>query len=512
MLDDVITAVSLKRRLDRGGTPEPGEDVLSRAAVAGPEQLQAAEHAAAAATDEWGRRRAADRLELCTRFHAELTKHAEDFVDILAAEGHPRRFAEIETTSILDVTAPESVEFYAQQLVRHVGSGQRRLRLEQKPDGVVGLNPPQNAAATNSAVGVLVLAAGNTMVLRAPQGAPTGVHFLFRELVAPILDELEAPEGTLNIVTSATAATLRHWIESPLVDDIFYFGDSIRGLALAQECVVKGKKPILELAGNDGLVVWRDADLRYAAAALAESFIGSGQVCLVPKFGIVHPAVADEFLGHLLDEVAAIRPAMPDEPGATLSPVMKSDRYFEYLQDALDKGADLLAGGYRVDVEGTRDEAGPFLAPTLLRVDGLDRAEDMLAVREETFFPLLPVVVPAADLPDGMQLGLIIDVLNANPYGLRNSLWSRDPAVIDRFCAEVRTGGLLKINDSHIGTVAPLPAHGGTGLSGGPFGSANFPMLTTTHLQGISVTDGVDPNVAVLGSGSHPVFGSSAER
>jgi len=226
----------------------------------------------------------------------------------------------------------------------------------------------------------------------------------------------------------------------------------------------------------------------------------------------VHPAVADEFLGHLLDEVAAIRPAMPDEPGATLSPVMKSDRYFEYLQDALDKGADLLAGGYRVDVEGTRDEAGPFLAPTLLRVDGLDRAEDMLAVREETFFPLLPVVVPAADLPDGMQLGLIIDVLNANPYGLRNSLWSRDPAVIDRFCAEVRTGGLLKINDSHIGTVAPLPAHGGTGLSGGPFGSANFPMLTTTHLQGISVTDGVDPKVAVLASGSHPVFGSSAER
>ena len=37
-------------------------------------------------------------------------------------------------------------------------------------------------------------------------------------------------------------------------------------------------------------------------------------------------------------------------------------------------------------------------------------------------------------------------------------------------------------------------------------------MLTTTHLQGISVTDGVDPKVAVLGSGSHPVFGSSAER
>lgn len=512
MLDDVITAVSLKRRLDRGGTPGPGEDVLSRAAVAGAEHLRAAEEAAFAAKAEWGRRPVADRLELCTRFHSALTKHADDFVDILAAEGHPRRFAEIETTSILDVTAPDAVDFYAHQLVQHLGTPQRRLRLEQKPDGVVGLNPPQNAAATNSAVGVLILAAGNTVVLRAPQGAPTGVHFLFRDLVAPILEELGAPEGTLNIVTSSTASTLRHWIDSPLIDDIFYFGDSIRGLALALECMAKGKKPILELAGNDGLVVWRDADLPYAAAALAESYIGSGQVCLVPKFGIVHPAVAEEFFRLLLAEIAAIRPAMPDQPGATLSPVMKADRYFEYLQDALDRGARLLAGGHRLDVEGERDEAGPFLAPTLLRVDGLDRAEDMLAVREETFFPLLPVVVPAAHLSDGVLLGLVIDFLNSNPYGLRNSLWSRDPAVIDRFCTEVGTGGLLKVNDSHIGTVAPLPAHGGTGLSGGPFGAANFPMLTTTHLQGISVTDGVDPKVAVLGSGRHPVFGSSAER
>jgi acyl-CoA reductase-like NAD-dependent aldehyde dehydrogenase len=506
MLDDVLTAVSLKRRLDRGGEILPDDRVLSRCAVAGPEQLQAAAEAAHGARYAWAAVPLERRLTLLSRFHQELSRRTDEFIELLIGEGHPRNFAEIEAMSILDSTGPEAIDFYRHQLVQEVDTPQRHLKLVRKPDGVVGLNPPQNAATTNSAVGVCILAAGNTLVVRAPQGCPTGTHFLFRELVAPLLDELGAPPGTLNIITASTALTLRHWIDSPHIDDVFYFGDSTRGMAIAQECMAKATKPILELAGNDGLVVWRDADLTHAGRALTESFIGSGQVCLVPKFGIVHPAVADELLDRLLDEVARIRPTRPDDATAWLSPVMKSERYFEFLTEAVQSGASVLAGGHRCNLAGEQDEAGSFIEPTVLRVNGLERADTMRAVREETFFPLLPIVVPDDPGDDGKLFSAVLEFLNGNRYGLRNSLWTRDQNVIDRFCAEMSVGGLLKVNDSHIGTVAPLPAHGGTGLSGGPFGEANLPVISTTHLQGVSVAAGDDPRESVHGLRRRPAL------
>ena len=112
-----------------------------------------------------------------------------------------------------------------------------------------------------------------------------------------------------------------------------------------------------------------------------------------------------------------------------------------------------------MEIDGTASETGPFVAPTVLRVDGLAGARDLAAVREETFFPLLPVVVPEAD--DGGLLDEVIAFLNDNKYGLRNSLWTADPEVIEAVAARVNNGGLLKVNDSHIGFVpVPVDARG----------------------------------------------------
>ncbi|MDQ3789186.1 MAG: aldehyde dehydrogenase, partial [Actinomycetota bacterium] len=84
------------------------------------------------------------------------------------------------------------------------------------------------------------------------------------------------------------------------------------------------------------------------------------------------------------------------------------------------------------------------------------------------------------------------------PYGLRNSLWARDERVVERFVAHTGNGGVLKVNDSHIGFLPWLPTHGGTGLTGGAFGEANYPVLRSAHLQGVSVATGVRPRDAVF--------------
>ena len=67
------------------------------------------------------------------------------------------------------------------------------------------------------------------------------------------------------------------------------------------------------------------------------------------------------------------------------------------------------------------------------------------------------------DPEDANALNYWVDFLNANEYGLRNSLWAREESVISRFVGRVRNGGLLKVNDSHIGFLPYLPTHGGTG-------------------------------------------------
>jgi acyl-CoA reductase-like NAD-dependent aldehyde dehydrogenase len=428
-----------------------------------------------------------------------VRRRHDEVVGVLVDEGHPRSLAEWEVAGVLQGTSPETVDWCAEQMHREYRDGNRRLMVVRKPDGVVALSPPQNAAAVNSLLGIGALAAGNALVVKAPRSTPYGVMFVLRELVAPILDELGAPPGTLNIVCGHPIKILDQWLESPLVDDIFLFGSSEVGIPLGAEAVRRGKKPILELAGNDGCVVWRDADLDAAAEALTECFFGSGQICMVPNYVVAHPEIADQLLERLLSLITKIRPGYPEDPDVLLSPVLKADTFFQYLSDALAAGAQLLAGGHRMELDGEQSSTGLFLEPTVVRVDGLAKARELAAVSRETFFPLLPVVVAEPDRGDQL-LDDVIDFVNANPYSLRNSVWSGSDKVIEECVRRISNGGLLKINDSHIGFVPYLSTHGGAGLTGGPFGECNYPMLSTSHMQGISIGHDIRPREAVFAS------------
>lgn len=255
-----------------------------------------------------------------------------------------------------------------------------------------------------------------------------------------------------------------------------------------------GKKPVLELSGNDGVLVRHDAETDLAARALCERYYGSGQICMTPKFAIVHPEAADRLLKELVERVREIRPGSPEDPETVLSPVVKRAEFTEFLDEVLAAGGELLCGGEFVDVDDVPATAGPFIRPAVVRVDGLAAAGRLRAFREETFFPLLCVVVP--EEPAGLDEAIAF--LNANRYGLRNSLWTRDERVVERFCDEVVNGGMLKVNDSHIGCLPVLPYDGGTGATGGIFGEANHPAVRTTRLQSIAVATSVRPRESVF--------------
>ncbi|MFI9237440.1 aldehyde dehydrogenase family protein [Streptomyces sp. NPDC053079] len=491
-LTDPRGTFTRKRRLERAGGDPDGDTagIVGRVGLSSADDVTDALLAAHRAQPEWSSFDLDTRMQLGPRLHAALKKHYDELLSILISEGHPRRLAEWEIAGLLTGSSEETVSFYRSQLEQRFDDPHRTLALLRKPDGVVCLNPPQNAAASNSFLGTASLGAGNTLVVKAPRTAPLGVAFIYRELVVPVLDELGAPPGTVNLVSGATRPMLRQWLASPYVNDIMFFGDSDVGLEFGNECVAHGKKPVLELSGNDTLVVWNDADLDGAAEALAECFYGSGQICMVPKCAVVHPDVADALLERLVTRCHGLRPGYPGDPDVLLSPVWKMDRFHEVLADARGHGGRVLCGGQRVDVAGEASLTGPFLEPTVVRIAGLRDARRVRAVREETFFPLLAVVVPDERDGIGELMDEVIAFVNDNEYGLRNSLWSGDDKVIDAFVRRVSNAGLLKVNESHIGFAPYLGTHGGTGRTGGPFGELNYPILRTSHLQGVSVAKG----------------------
>ncbi len=482
---DKRLAFRRKRDLELGKTNEITADVVGRCAI-GSDQHN---HDAIDAAAEAGRTYRtlfplSARLKITREINDRIAEKAAELIEILVAEGHPRTLARWEVSGMFRGCDHATIDWYESQLSQEFQDGTKKLRLVRKADGVVCINPPQNAAGSNAALGILALMSGNSLVVKAPKSTPLSVMFVYREIVAPVLDRHGVPKGTLNIISGGASSVIETWIASPKVATVLFFGDSALGLQVGVDCYKAGKKAVLELAGNDGFVVWKDADLEAAARALEESFYGSSQICMVPKYAIVHPEIADRFLSIFLDRVKSIKPGYPEDDDILLSPVLKVDKFMDFLSEAKNSGAEVLCGGARVDVDGLASPTGLFLEPTVLRVRGLEAADKLSCVREETFFPLLPIVVPSSDV-DETLLDDILQFMNQNKYGLRNSLWTTGPEIINAFENDLNNGGLLKINDSHIGFVSYLATHGGTGLTGGPHGELNYVGLRTTHLQGI---------------------------
>ncbi|MFI0235894.1 aldehyde dehydrogenase family protein [Streptomyces sp. NPDC016845] len=505
LLRDVDSAFNLKRGLELGRTTEVTDDVVARCAVGTVADSDRALEAARRASRAYRLLPQETRSRIMLEFNEALTARADELIDLLITEGHPRRLAQWEVSGMLRGTDEATIRWYESQLRQSFQVEGKQLELVRKPDGVVCVNPPQNAAGSNSTMAVFALLVGNAVVVKAPRSSPLGVMFVFRDVLAPILERHGAPPGTLNVVCGNAGGILRSWVSSPLVDDILFFGDSEAGLKLGEECLANGKKAILELAGNDGFVVWRDADLDAAARALEECFYGSSQICMVPKYAVLHPEIADEFTAIFLDRVRKLRPGYPEDPETLLSPVLKVDKFFDFIAEAREAGGTVLCGGNRVDVDGEPSTRGMFCEPTVVRVDGLERAGGLSIVREETFFPLLPLVVPET-APDEQLFERVVDFVDSNLYGLRNSMWTGDPELARHFAESVTNGGTLKINDSHIGFNSVLSTHGGTGRTGGPYGELNYAGLRTSHLQGISWGDGdprpLDPRVLATGEAS----------
>ena len=350
----------------------------------------------------------------------------------------------------------------------------RRLIVRYAPIGVVGVIGPWNYPLNNSFGDCIpALAAGNAVVLK-----PSEVTPLTSLLMAGMLAECELPPGVFQVATGRgeTGAALVDEVDMVMFTGSVETGKKVMARAAATLTPVS-----LELGGKDPMIVLADADLERAAnAAVAYGMNNSGQVCISVERVYVEAPVYDDFLARVTEKVSALRQGAPGEPGsvdvgAIIFPP-QIDLIQAHVDDAVAKGARVVTGGQRVEVE-----EGLFFEPTVLaEVD-----HSMLCMSEETFGPTLPVM-RVADTEEAIRLA------NDGPYGLQASVWTRDADRGESVARRVEAG-VCCVNDAQVNYVAlELPMGGwkasGLGSRHGPDGIRKY-----AKRQSLLVTPGYAP-------------------
>jgi len=211
---------------------------------------------------------------------------------------------------------------------------------------------------------------------------------------------------------------------------------------------------LLELGGKDPMIVLRDADLDRAATAAAwGGCLITGQVCMSVERVYVEAPVAEAFTQKLVSRVRALRvgPNGADaeiDIGPFTSP-HQVDVVERHLADAVAKGARVLTGGRR-----RGDAPGIFFEPTVVA----DVDHSMLLMREETFGPVIPVMV-VRDAEEAVRRA------NESAYGLSASVWTSDvPRGIE--LAQRLESGNACVNECLVSAGVPALPFGGVKQSG----------------------------------------------
>ncbi|MFW0783795.1 succinic semialdehyde dehydrogenase [Gordonia sp. CPCC 206044] len=420
--------------------------------VATADDLEAAVARARSAQEGWAARTVAQRAEVLDRFSELVHRNAGALMDIAQAEtGKARSYAQEE---VLDVAltaryyATNGPKVLAEHKVKGMLPGATSVRVRYQPKGVVGVISPWNyplTLAVSDAVAALV--AGNAVVIKPDSQTPYCALALAELLYeAGLPAELFAVvPGPGSVVGQAIMAT---------ADYVMFTGSSETGASLAEQA---GRRLIgfsAELGGKNPMIVTAGADIDNAVEGAARAcFSNSGQLCISIERLYVDKAIADEFSTKFAAFVSSMRLAASYDFNAdmgSLASAAQVDTAEAHVQDAVAKGAKVLAGGRR------RADLGPFFfEPTVLT----DVTDEMTCYADETFGPVVSIY-PVDSTDEAIKLA------NATRYGLNASVFAGSSAEANAIADQLRAG-TVNINEGYAAawasTAAPM---GGMGISG----------------------------------------------
>jgi acyl-CoA reductase-like NAD-dependent aldehyde dehydrogenase len=441
--------------------PVTGE-VCTTAAAATVADANAACEAAAAAFPKWSSMGPGARRKIMLKAADILEARTPDFIKLVSGEtgGSPGwggfncylgasmlREAGSITTQVMGSTIPSDKPGNLSIATR-------------TPAGVVLGIAPWNAPVILGVRSIAVpLAIGNTVILKSSELCP-GVQ----ALIADCLVEAGVPDGAINVISHAPAdgpAVVGALIAHPAVRRVNFTGSTRVGRMIGETAAKYLKPAVLELGGKAPLLVFDDADLDAAVDAAAfGAFMHQGQICMSTERVVVDNKIADTFVSKFAAKASSLPAGDPRNGNVVLGSMINAEsaeRVMKMVEDAVSKGAKLVAGGKR---EGS-----------IMEATVLDHVKpNMELYYEESFGPV--AVVIRADGDDAL-----IDIANDTEYGLSSAVFSNNIHRATRAAAMIQSGA-VHINGPTVQDEAQIPFGGvknsGYGRFGGPWGIAEF--------------------------------------
>src|SRR3989440_53822 len=368
-----------------------------------------------------------ERYSVCYRTAEALRARTDEIANLITAEsGLCKKDSIYEVGRACDVfifagnaALQDDGQVFSCDLTAH-GKRRKVYTLREPLLGVIAaitpFNHPLNQVAHKVAPSI---ASNNRMVLKPSEKTP-----LSALLLADVLYEAGLPPEMFSVLTGEPREIADELLTHADVDLITFTGGVAVGKYIAAKAVYK--RQVLELGGNDPLIVMEDADLEEAATLAATgSYKNSGQRCTAIKRMLVQETVAQRFVELLLEKTRAIKYGDPMDPNTDMGTVIDeaAARSFEdKVHDAVAHGARLLYGNIR---------AGALYSPTVL-----DRvAPQMLLVKEETFGPVSPVI-RFHTIDDAIRIA------NSTAYGLSSAVCTNRLDYITRFVSELNVGSV----------------------------------------------------------------------
>jgi succinate-semialdehyde dehydrogenase/glutarate-semialdehyde dehydrogenase len=407
------------------------------------EDVEAAVRRARAAQARWRETDWATRERILLRFHDLILDRQDEVLDVIQLEsGKARRHAFEEIIDVATVS-----RYYARAAQSILRPRRRRGAFPfltaaweyHHPVGVVGVVSPWNYPLTLSiSDAVPALAAGNAVVMKADSKTP-----LSALEALSLIEEAGLAPDVLQVVTGS-GSEMGPWLIDR-VDYVMFTGSTSVGRQVASQAAERLIPSSMELGGKNAMIVLRDANLNQAVEGAERAmFSNAGQLCISMERLLVDQSISGEFTRRLVKRIESMRLGAGlnyDFDMGSLISQEQLDTVREHIEDAVEKGAKILAGGR------ARPEIGPYFhEPTLLG----SVEEGMTLFADETFGPVVAISTFASE-------DEAIRRANASAYGLNFCVWSRN-AKRARELATRLQAGTVNINEGYAAAWASVDA------------------------------------------------------
>lgn len=450
-------------------SPATGE-ILGYSPVTPVSEVKHIIDAAREAQTRWSRLPVNERAAYLFRVRDYLVKSAHEISEIISKDNGKTRVDALSTEVLPAIMA---VDYYAKHATKflkdrytlpsHVLLLNKPSKVVRVPYGVIGIISPWNYPFSIPFYEVVMgLLAGNAVVLKVSKET---------QQVGQKLEECffsaHLPENIFRHVNVSGHLAGSAFLKNG-VDKLFFTGSVNVGKALMREASETLTPLVLELGGNDAMLVCEDADLhRAAGGAVWAGLSNCGQSCSGVERIYVHEIIYEPFMAILKEKVESLKVGYDRDLDVDLG-VMTTKRQIEavqrHLEDALSKGAVIYA---RSDPNKAMKSEHSLPAYVLTDVH-----HDMLVMREETFGPIVGVM-KVKNMDDAVVMA------NDSDLGLSGSIWSRNRKKAEKLARKMEAG-VIMINDHLMNHGMPETTMGGFKMSGlgATHGAIGFDEMT----------------------------------